>query len=590
MQRSVCEAVLLLLLAGWLTGHLLAPGAGCAHEAASLILLAVAGTLAEKNAAGAPFLRAYRQRPGATAGINLGVLALPALYGARILGDGAKGWDGLAFWTAIATGAGAVASVLFTRKRGGQDIGLVCASIACCALWGGASIGASGLQGAVQLGLPLVLLAGASLCAWQAIMRRFPRSFTAGEALLAAQGCTLVAGAVALRTAVWLDLPWLPLGVLWRGRQKLDATDQRATWTPLVPTDVDAVACIIQGLLVALLLLALIYSALKPALASQPHKPAPFPSDIKTTSPNGTTGSHESHASRPIKPAEQRDTKEPPSSGQVFAFYALLAVAVAGAAPLWVCTVGGLPRHPAVWILQHVARAPGWRLGLCCYWLLLLLAALAAVPRLAALPALPAILVRKAYHVLAVAMFTPALLHQPLFLRLAFGGALVCFVLLEIIRVHRIPPLAEPLHQFLQRFTDVRDSGPLILSHFSLLLGCALPLWLAPSSGGPSLASFAGVLSIGVGDTLASMVGVKYGRTRLCADSKKTVEGTVASFLGMLAGLLALQWASTSMEIKAYDVFATLMASLLEAFTVQSDNAFVPIMYAALLLPRKLPK
>lgn len=52
---------------------------------------------------------------------------------------------------------------------------------------------------------------------------------------------------------------------------------------------------------------------------------------------------------------------------------------------------------------------------------------------------------------------------QPLFLRLAFGGALVAFVLLEIIRVHRIPPFAEPLHQFLHRFTDARDSGPLIL-------------------------------------------------------------------------------------------------------------------------------
>lgn len=85
MQRRVCEAVLLLLVAGWLTWQLLAPGAGCAHEGAGLMLLAVAGALAEDSAADAPFLRAYRQRPGATAGINLGVLALPALFGARIL-------------------------------------------------------------------------------------------------------------------------------------------------------------------------------------------------------------------------------------------------------------------------------------------------------------------------------------------------------------------------------------------------------------------------------------------------------------------------------------------------------------------------
>lgn len=188
---------------------------------------------------------------------------------------------------------------------------------------------------------------------------------------------------------------------------------QKSAWPPSVASDLDAVACIVQGLLAALLLHAVIHSALKPALASPPHKPAPpAPSETKTISQNGTTASHQSGASRSIRQGEQRDTNETPSPGQVFAFYALLAVAVAGAAPLWMCTVGGLPQHPAVWILQHVAQAPTWRLGLCCYWLLLLLAALAAVPRLAALPTAPAILVRKAYHVLAVAMFAPALLHQ----------------------------------------------------------------------------------------------------------------------------------------------------------------------------------
>lgn len=52
---------------------------------------------------------------------------------------------------------------------------------------------------------------------------------------------------------------------------------------------------------------------------------------------------------------------------------------------------------------------------------------------------------------------------QPVFLRLAFGGALVCFVLLEMVRLHRIPPLAAPVDTFLHRFTDARDSGPLVV-------------------------------------------------------------------------------------------------------------------------------
>jgi hypothetical protein len=51
-------------------------------------------------------------------------------------------------------------------------------------------------------------------------------------------------------------------------------------------------------------------------------------------------------------------------------------------------------------------------------------------------------------------------------------------------------------------------ADPIVLvscSHFSLLLGCALPLWLAPALPAPSLASFAGVLSIGLGDTMVSV-------------------------------------------------------------------------------------
>jgi hypothetical protein len=52
---------------------------------------------------------------------------------------------------------------------------------------------------------------------------------------------------------------------------------------------------------------------------------------------------------------------------------------------------------------------------------------------------------------------------QPVFLRLAFSGALVLFVLLEMVRLHRIPPLAAPVDTFLHRFTDARDSGPLVV-------------------------------------------------------------------------------------------------------------------------------
>ncbi|XVF20293.1 hypothetical protein REPUB_Repub11eG0185500 [Reevesia pubescens] len=104
--------------------------------------------------------------------------------------------------------------------------------------------------------------------------------------------------------------------------------------------------------------------------------------------------------------------------------------------------------------------------------------------------------------------------RPPKFLDLAFGAALAVFLVLEIIRVWRIWPLGQHVHQFMSAFTDHHDSDLLIVSHFSLLLGCALPIWMSSGFNDRPLTPFAGILSLGIGDTMASMVGHKYGVLR----------------------------------------------------------------------------
>ena len=114
-------------------------------------------------------------------------------------------------------------------------------------------------------------------------------------------------------------------------------------------------------------------------------------------------------------------------------------------------------------------------------------------------------------------------------------------------RALSIPPVAAPLSAFLARFLDSRDGGTLVLTHLYLLLGCALPLWLADALPGPpplppaataaataaagagagvgagagappprsvalDVAPFAGVVALGMGDAVASVVGVHLGR------------------------------------------------------------------------------
>lgn len=63
-------------------------------------------------------------------------------------------------------------------------------------------------------------------------------------------------------------------------------------------------------------------------------------------------------------------------------------------------------------------------------------------------------------------------------MKLAFGVALAAFIYLEYLRYFAVWPYGKSIHVFLTEFIDHRDSGPVILSHVYLLLGCAAPVWL----------------------------------------------------------------------------------------------------------------
>lgn len=62
-------------------------------------------------------------------------------------------------------------------------------------------------------------------------------------------------------------------------------------------------------------------------------------------------------------------------------------------------------------------------------------------------------------------------------------------------------------------FRDERDVGIVILTPMYLLLGCAMPMWVShalsadASWGLVSLPAAAGILSLGIGDTAAALVG-----------------------------------------------------------------------------------
>ncbi|CBQ69732.1 conserved hypothetical protein [Sporisorium reilianum SRZ2] len=181
---------------------------------------------------------------------------------------------------------------------------------------------------------------------------------------------------------------------------------------------------------------------------------------------------------------------------------------------------------------------------------------------------------RKFFHALAVLLFLPGIALDPALTHLAFSLAFSIFIFAEYVRYYALYPFGAALHVFMSEFLDHKDSGPVILSHFYLLTGCAGPLWL---EGHSRILQQTGVLVLGIGDSLASVVGRRYGRL-YWPGSSKTVEGTAAFVTSIMASAWLLRlvgWCEPFDSAKYFVVIAAL--GLLEGVSDQHDNLVLPI-------------
>ncbi|RZC43221.1 dolichol kinase, partial [Asbolus verrucosus] len=177
--------------------------------------------------------------------------------------------------------------------------------------------------------------------------------------------------------------------------------------------------------------------------------------------------------------------------------------------------------------------------------------------------------VRKVFHILTVSVFIPGLLYNCSLLYLASGIILGIFFVLEILRVTNIPPLAYHLQNGFVVFSDEKDSGIIAFTPMYLLAGCALPLWIHPAPCDVTnsaifslLPLLSGVLTTGIGDTAASIVGSKFGYHQWHE---------------------FLKFHSTMLYVKV--IMAITVTSLIEAKTDQIDNLVLPlVMYIILIV------
>ncbi|PNY26462.1 Dolichol kinase sec59 [Tolypocladium capitatum] len=277
----------------------------------------------------------------------------------------------------------------------------------------------------------------------------------------------------------------------------------------------------------------------------------------------------------------------------------------------WIC----LPPHPDApdeklchmgWV-QHVRHddfgEATTRLILSAYWLVILVFGLVVVFRLKETYEVDTR--RKVFHFMMVGMFLPSTYIDPTYAALALSLVLAVFLMLDLLRASQLPPLSKPIASFLAPYVDGRDfRGPVVVSHIFLLIGCAIPLWLAlaalPRTGTGCMAGWevptrdasmvSGVICVGLGDAAASLIGRRYGHRKWLWGGGKSLEGSAAFAAAVFAGLAAAGlwqrvggWpvtdepASILASARNAGVCAS-MASLTEAvLTGGNDNVIVPV-------------
>ena len=162
-------------------------------------------------------------------------------------------------------------------------------------------------------------------------------------------------------------------------------------------------------------------------------------------------------------------------------------------------------------------------------------------------------------------------------------------LLVEFVRFHGIfEPLASMINNRFQVFKDEKDVGALVLTPLYLLIGVSSPIWITPlnsrlpvrnsNSDFDPILLLSGVLSIGIGDSFASIIGSKWGIVKIPNSSNnKTLGGLLASILSQIFVLIALHLGNF-VHFRPIVTISIIITSVVEALSTQVDNLTLPLL------------
>lgn len=196
---------------------------------------------------------------------------------------------------------------------------------------------------------------------------------------------------------------------------------------------------------------------------------------------------------------------------------------------------------------------------------------------------------RKVWHVclVVILMGSPLILTTNVeFTLVALLGTIFIFALTELIRSHNVSPLGPWLRKVLAPFQDEKDQGDLSLSYVYLIVGATIPIVYDYMQYGEdaSIIRYLGVIALGLGDSMALIVGRRFG-TWKWKGSNKSVQGTVAFILTVLLTCIGLNYYMQQFhEVRYVKVsnwenvlVAAIIAGVIEGVCDINDNFLIPL-------------
>ena len=199
---------------------------------------------------------------------------------------------------------------------------------------------------------------------------------------------------------------------------------------------------------------------------------------------------------------------------------------------------------------------------------------------------------RKVWHlyVIFALTFSPEILFgESQFTLIALLGMIIVFLIVEVLRLNQITFIGKFLFNVLDKFQDAKDKqGPLNLSYIYLLVGVTTPVVYDYLVNGEktTIIRYLGPITLGVGDTMASVVGKKFGSIKW-KGSEKSVQGTLAFIVGVLGAINLVEYMNEGdknyLPVANWEnLFVTIiLAGLLEGTSNLNDNYLIPIFFPA---------